>query len=466
VYIDDFIGAATASSPEQLNHIARALLHAIHDVFPEHLHTPDDQPASMKKILKGEGQWSPIKEILGWIFDGINKTVQLPPEKIDAILATMNAMLRSTTGVKFQDFQKLTGKLHHASIGIPTGKSLMTQFNRQLAREPKLVWMRRGSDLRNAMHLWAAMLRQHKMNPTKAKELVQGEPDYLIIVDASGSDGLGGVVLSEKSQVPATVFRHPWPEDIKQMLADNILTINDLELLAELWGWLILEALDVPLRHKQVAIIGDNKSAISWIDRWATRSDGPAGALLAVLAIRMRANQASPVVPMHLEGKLNILADIPSRSFGYKAEWHCRTHDELLTMFNSLFPLPNQSTWHYCQLTSKIAMRAIDALRTKALGRREWMRPPQIGTSISTPGPCFYTLSELIRIWTTSHTTKQCTTSQHLAAWFDKETWGEEIKSKLVQSVQRSQPLRRPSQWTTVQPPSTTPAETSTDQSS
>jgi hypothetical protein len=250
------------------------------------------------------------------------------------------------------------------------------------------------------------------------------------------------------------------------MLADNILTINDLELLAELWGWLILEALDVPLRHKQVAIIGDNKSAISWIDRWATRSDGPAGALLAVLAIRMRANQASPVVPMHLEGKLNILADIPSRSFGYKAEWHCRTHDELLTMFNSLFPLPNQSTWHYCQLTSKIAMRAIDALRTKALGRREWMRPPQIGTSISTPGPCFYTLSELIRIWTTSHTTKQCTTSQHLAAWFDKETWGEEIKSKLVQSVQRSQPLRRPSQWTTVQPPSTTPAETSTDQSS
>ena len=233
VYIDDFIGAATASSPEQLNHIARALLHAIHDVFPEHLHTPDDQPASMKKILKGEGQWSPIKEILGWIFDGINKTVQLPPEKIDAILATMNAMLRSTTGVKFQDFQKLTGKLHHASIGIPTGKSLMTQFNRQLAREPKLVWMRRGSDLRNAMHLWAAMLRRHKMNPTKAKELVQGEPDYLIIVDASGSDGLGGVVLSEKSQVPATVFRHPWPEDIKQMLADNILTINDFELLAE-----------------------------------------------------------------------------------------------------------------------------------------------------------------------------------------------------------------------------------------
>ena len=35
VYIDDFIAAARAKSPEELQHISRAILHAIHDVFPE-----------------------------------------------------------------------------------------------------------------------------------------------------------------------------------------------------------------------------------------------------------------------------------------------------------------------------------------------------------------------------------------------------------------------------------------------
>ena len=56
VYIDDFISAARAKSPEELKHISRALLHAIHDVFPEGKHSPDDQPVSIKKMDKGEAQ--------------------------------------------------------------------------------------------------------------------------------------------------------------------------------------------------------------------------------------------------------------------------------------------------------------------------------------------------------------------------------------------------------------------------
>ena len=37
VYMDDFITAAQAQSAEQLQHLSRAVLHAIHDVFPEKL---------------------------------------------------------------------------------------------------------------------------------------------------------------------------------------------------------------------------------------------------------------------------------------------------------------------------------------------------------------------------------------------------------------------------------------------
>ena len=38
VYIDDFIAASRAKLPEELKHISRALLRAIHDVFPEGKH--------------------------------------------------------------------------------------------------------------------------------------------------------------------------------------------------------------------------------------------------------------------------------------------------------------------------------------------------------------------------------------------------------------------------------------------
>ena len=75
VYIDDFIAAAQAKSPEELKHISRAILHAIHDVFPENVHSPGDQPVSIRKMDKGEAQWNVLKEVLGWICDGKEKTI-------------------------------------------------------------------------------------------------------------------------------------------------------------------------------------------------------------------------------------------------------------------------------------------------------------------------------------------------------------------------------------------------------
>jgi hypothetical protein len=57
VYMDDFIPIAIASSQEQLRHVANGVLHGIHDIFPSHREASED-PISMKKILKGDGNWS------------------------------------------------------------------------------------------------------------------------------------------------------------------------------------------------------------------------------------------------------------------------------------------------------------------------------------------------------------------------------------------------------------------------
>ena len=168
VYMDDFIAAARARTPEELKHISRALLHAIHDVFPEGRHSADDQPVSIKKIDKGEAQWDVLKEVLGWLCDGKKKTIRLPNEKVTKITGAIKEMLRCNAGTPFEEFRKLMGKLQHASIGVPAGKGFMTPLNHQLAKSPKKVWFRKGSLHREALILWKELLQDAMTKPTRS----------------------------------------------------------------------------------------------------------------------------------------------------------------------------------------------------------------------------------------------------------------------------------------------------------
>jgi hypothetical protein len=82
---------------------------------------------------------------------------------------------------------------------------------------------------------------------------------------------------------------------------------------------------------------------------------------------------------MHIKGEENPMTDIPSRSFGSEAKWHCKTDAELLTLFNSFFPLPNQKSWTVFTLLSDISMRVILLLRMQVSSMDEWRRLPKIG---------------------------------------------------------------------------------------
>ena len=149
------------------------------------MYTEKDQPVSEKKIKKGEARWETLKEVLGWLFDGQQKSIQLPEDKVEKILEVIRKMLRSKVGTPFSEFRKLMGKLQHAAIGVPAGKGLMTPLNHQLAKEPKTVWLRKGSQARQALQLWKELITDAGSNPTLAKELVPGDPDYIGLMDSS-----------------------------------------------------------------------------------------------------------------------------------------------------------------------------------------------------------------------------------------------------------------------------------------
>jgi hypothetical protein len=98
VYVDAHIMAAVEDSTGTLlRRKARATLHAIHSVFTAPGATTMEgtkEPISEKKLHKGDGRWDTTKETLGYMLDGIARTIQLPQDPADDLLKEVRAILK------------------------------------------------------------------------------------------------------------------------------------------------------------------------------------------------------------------------------------------------------------------------------------------------------------------------------------------------------------------------------------
>ena len=90
----------------------------------------------LKKLLESEGVWDTRKEILGWIFDGITRCIELPGKKSELIGKTIKTILRKRK-VKFNEFEKLVEKMRHAALVIPGSLGLFTPINQLFLSPPK-----------------------------------------------------------------------------------------------------------------------------------------------------------------------------------------------------------------------------------------------------------------------------------------------------------------------------------------
>ena len=378
VYMDDYIAAAIATERRQLNHLSNAVMYGIHDVFPPDEDDEDD-PISLKKLKKKEGSWALVKDILGLTFDGDNKTVWLEDTKREAILTILHGWIRSsrnaTHGIPFNEFRSILYKIRHAFTTIPAGKGLLSPFYKILAKQPKFVFLHRNKRVLQALKECRTFLHDSISTPTKCNTLVTAWPDYVGIKDAS-KQGVGGIIIGENKAVPPTVFRLQWPEDIKQNVVSKAnptgtITNSDLEMAGLMLLWLVMEAVCPSLNGAHVALFSDNSPTVHWVERLASRHSDVAMQLIRALALRLKTQNASPLTPLHIAGVQNAMTDIPSRSFGSIPKWHCPTDSHLLTMFNSMFPLPSQASWNVFQISSAISTRVISILRTN--GRMdEW----------------------------------------------------------------------------------------------
>lgn len=192
VFVDDFCAMTNNLTRSHLEKFSRAMLLGIHSVFPPPEisgHTGED-PVAQKKMLAGDGQWEHTKEMLGWIVNGAEYTIQLPPEKCHKILAQIKQVTRMNA-CPLNTYQKLAGKLQHASYGISGGKGLFSPIWSAMAANPPFI--RITPELKQTLFDWRVVIQKLADAPTHITLLVPKSPSYLQYTDACGL-GAGGVI--------------------------------------------------------------------------------------------------------------------------------------------------------------------------------------------------------------------------------------------------------------------------------
>ena len=71
--------------------------------------SPNMVPPISPKKLEEEEAWETRKEILDWLLDGIQKTIQLPTKKCDALITLLQDMNKKRD-ISVEDFQIIQGK--------------------------------------------------------------------------------------------------------------------------------------------------------------------------------------------------------------------------------------------------------------------------------------------------------------------------------------------------------------------
>ena len=137
------------------------------------------------------------------------------------------------------------------------------------------------------------------------------------------------------------------------------------------------------------------------------------------------------------------MTDIPSRSFGSKPKWHCKSNTKVLTLFNNLFPILSQNSWTVFQVSYMVGMQVTSVTQMKDFTLKEWHRLPKVRKHAGAAG---LPMSHLWK-WTLSYRTPrsliESASSQASQGKSVQATTVKENRSKLEVSLAQSWPLAR-----------------------
>ncbi len=134
------------------------------------------------------------EQILGWVFGGATRCIELAEKKVATSPAKFKKVLRMGRSIPFKQIQKLIGKLRHVLISIPAGCYLFGPINWLMAAEPKLVYWNWCSVVWQVLQDWGQLIREAARKPIHVNKLIVGEANYKGTLGAPGK-GAGDMWL-------------------------------------------------------------------------------------------------------------------------------------------------------------------------------------------------------------------------------------------------------------------------------
>ena len=448
VFVDDFIGATNKLDDEHLLHVSRSMLHGVHSIFPPEEITkhPGGDSIAEQKIDKGEGKWDTRKEILGWDINGEDYTIQLPPNKSDKIVKLIRKILKSRS-IPLKRFQKLAGKLQHASIGIPGGSGLFSPLQMAMIGNPAYVII--DAYLAETLKDWRTIIHYMKNNPCSVLQLVTDFPNFIGFSDACKL-GAGGIWSPGTESCPYVVWKLEWPKDIQARLVtdDNPngdISINDLELAGIVINFIVLEIIMPSLQYKHVGTYCDNTSAVSWANKLRTSRSIPAARLLRLLGLRVLASKSSPLTTLSIPGDDNKMADVSSRAF--KNGEYFMQDISLTNYFNNHFSLPQPHSWTELTIHSELSSRVMSCVRGEPSTMESLLKLPKRVLNTGAAGKSIRRSGDAMHSSPTHLKSKEESSSLHLLQGSGQASTAAELKCAFRQSRKRSRPSQRPQNW-------------------
>ncbi len=194
------------------------------------------EPILQKKLAQGDGNFETCKEMIGFIFDGVKRTVRLPAAKAMAYIKEAHKVLHRKA-VPLKSLQMLVGKLRHALVILPAAKGFFAPINTAIGGSPKIIGLGAALELRATLEDIISLLKLLSSRPTHVNELVPDMPKYAGYHDAA-AEGAGGVWFSLVDSMMPLVWHKEFPKDIaSDVVSDDNpeggITNSDLKLAAE-----------------------------------------------------------------------------------------------------------------------------------------------------------------------------------------------------------------------------------------
>jgi hypothetical protein len=120
----------------------------------------------------------------------MNRTIQLPPHRLDCLQFLLSSIGRHQRRTSRRKWQQLVGELHSMVLAIPGGRGLFSQLQSVITydSDPKPSdRLQLSPAVHEQLDDFRWLVASLSTRPTRWGELVDSEPLFLGMVDASGT---------------------------------------------------------------------------------------------------------------------------------------------------------------------------------------------------------------------------------------------------------------------------------------